>query len=60
MGEGKWKQVQLALGSWNWSDLDKVVNSNRGRRIIVMPFLRADRQKDDAEFTPYTANMSGR
>lgn len=59
MGEGKWKQVQLALGSWNWSDLDKVVNSNRGRRIIVMPFLRADRQKDDAEFTPLYSKYVG-
>ncbi len=59
MGEGYWKRVQPEPDTWNWSDLDKVVNANAGRRIIVMAFLRPDWQKSDAGFIPLYSRYVG-
>jgi hypothetical protein len=54
LGEGFWEIVQPVRGFWDWERLDRVVEVNAGRRIIVNAFHRPPWVGDD-EFIPLFA-----
>lgn len=61
--EGLWEVVQPLSGMWEWDELDRVVQVNPGRRIIVNAFHRPAWVNDERFiplFTEYIKRMARR